>query len=298
MSGSDRGNRSKASLATKVAIAIGAAAIVGGITYGLFKQAGYQESANQQATDYAKYAAKKGREACVGLSRVEQVHCLAKEQAEYDLKTRDNHRDYDDLVAQRKSALWTFIMGVAALIGMGLSIVGVVLVKKTFDATKDSNEIAKKTAREQLRPYVYLEVECVTNDDKGKIGSYDDGDRVSIHVRNYGQTPAKSVSMDIACDVRRYDSSDYPPDFSGWRPIKFNDIPPLTNTWYWGFRLRGIRGKKRKIMTGDLALHIDGLISYDDAHGNSYETQFRMVSFGEKFQGRDFTMSYHGNRAT
>lgn len=142
MSRGDRGERPKANLAAWLAAAFGAALIIGGIAFGLFQQARYQESADHNAADYAKHAANKIGQSCVGLSAVKTTNCLEKEQTEYQLATRDNRRDYADLVAQRKSALWTFIMGAAALIGMGLSVVGVVLIKKTFDAAREGNEIA------------------------------------------------------------------------------------------------------------------------------------------------------------
>lgn len=58
---------------------------------------------------------------------------------------RENERDEYDLAAQRIMAWWTKVMGVAALIGMGISAVGVWLIKTTFDETRKANKIANKS---------------------------------------------------------------------------------------------------------------------------------------------------------
>jgi hypothetical protein len=60
---------------------------------------------------------------------------------------RENEREEQDLAAQKITAWWTKVMGIAALIGMGLSAVGVWLVKTTFDETKESNRIARQAAK-------------------------------------------------------------------------------------------------------------------------------------------------------
>ncbi len=128
-------------------------ALIGGIAgYGLFQQRAYQHQAEHEATDYAKHAAAQGKQSCIRLAAPEKAQCLIDAQAEYNLKTSDKRREYADLVAQRKSALWTFIMGLAALIGMALSAIGVILIKQTFDETKRTNRIAMKdNARATLR---------------------------------------------------------------------------------------------------------------------------------------------------
>jgi hypothetical protein len=85
------------------------------------------------------------------------------------------------------------IMGIAALIGMGLSAIGVWLVKTTFEETRKANSIARESMERQLRAYVGafdLRVE-----------GFRPGNRpvFSFKPTNTGQTPAYEV--EIHCGV-------------------------------------------------------------------------------------------------
>lgn len=142
-----RGARPKTRLAAWAALlGLGFASVAGLAGYGFVQQDVYVQEAQHKAADYAEYAAHQKQQACIRIAarEPEKEQCFADAQAEYELKTRDNRRDYDDLVAQRKSALWTAIMGMAALIGMALSAIGVFLVKQTFDETRRTNRIAMR----------------------------------------------------------------------------------------------------------------------------------------------------------
>jgi hypothetical protein len=169
-----------------VAALTGLIFLFSGIAYGLSEQSRRNEEAQHRASDYAKRAAYKIEQACVRIpAGREQAGCLKQAVAEYRLQADDNRRNYDDLIAQQTAALWTSIMGVAALIGMALSVVGVALVYTTFKETRKTNilnqresaratrraiasahesaktlavakeqtEVAKTTARRQLQPY-------------------------------------------------------------------------------------------------------------------------------------------------
>ena len=108
---------------------IWAAGVVGistalfGIAFGLAEQSRYLQKADEAASEYARYAAYQAYKPCRVVARPEVSKCLSDAKPEYEMKRRDNQRDYDDLFAQQKSALWAGIMGVAAIIGMILSIV-------------------------------------------------------------------------------------------------------------------------------------------------------------------------------
>jgi hypothetical protein len=130
-----------------VAALAGVALLLWGIAYGLTQQTIYEEDARNRSADYTRRAADQAQYACFNVVPSEKADCLRNAASEYRLKHRDNRRDYDDLTAQRKSALWTFIMGVAALIGMALSVVGVVLVWTTFRETREANVIARDAQR-------------------------------------------------------------------------------------------------------------------------------------------------------
>lgn len=95
----------------------------------------------------------------------------------------ENRRDEEDLGAQKISAWWAQVMGIAALIGMGLSALGVWLIKTTFNETQRANEIASDTMQRQLR--AYIKIEPTTGGPDDAPGFY-----VSLAVINSGQTPA------------------------------------------------------------------------------------------------------------
>jgi len=148
-----RGDRTKTGLIAGIVVAVLiAAAFIG---WGLCKTAEYEREANNQAREYAAYTDKKIRKACLSLPPVYQKDCAAEARHEQ----RNNERNEYDLVAQRKSALWAYIMGAAAVIGMGLSVIGVFLVWTTFDATRKANVIANDALDGQLRPWVNFDAE-------------------------------------------------------------------------------------------------------------------------------------------
>jgi hypothetical protein len=95
--------------------------------------------------------------------RIEQFCSSQKAEEECVTNTRqtenENRRNEEDLGAQKLSAWWAQVMAVAALVGMGLSAVGVWLVKTTFDETQKANEIAREAMERQLRAYV--SIDCV-----------------------------------------------------------------------------------------------------------------------------------------
>ena len=129
----------------KVRLALGlllAVLLCGGwISYGLLESANYERESAAKADNYARYTSDKVAESCVSISPLERVKCL--QEAE-DAKSEYEYNQAD-LVAQRQSALWAYIMAAAAIIGMGLSVIGVWLVWTTFRETKRSADSAGAT---------------------------------------------------------------------------------------------------------------------------------------------------------
>jgi len=139
MHGSDRGDVTKAGLAAGIAIAVlVSTAFIG---WGLSKSAEYQRQSDYQASEYSAYTYDKVGQSCIGMSIVDKAECI--EKARHERRTYE--RDEQDLVAQRQSALWAYIMGAAAVIGMGLSVIGVFLVWTTFRETRRTAKAAEDT---------------------------------------------------------------------------------------------------------------------------------------------------------
>ncbi|MFM6932804.1 MAG: hypothetical protein ACKOUT_11245 [Novosphingobium sp.] len=144
MSGSDWIKRPSARLAGGLIVAILAGSVI--LAYGHSESAEYERQADAKSGEYARYTSKKVTQTCLGLVAVERARCFydaANAQAEYEY-------NQSDLVAQRQSALWGYIMAFAAVIGMVLSAVGVWLVWTTFRATKEANEISQDHQRARI----------------------------------------------------------------------------------------------------------------------------------------------------
>lgn len=137
MPGSDGDNTTKTRL---IPASLTAAVIVLLFTaWGCWTQLGYHEQAANQSAQYERWAKNEIRGGCPSFAGLNKTQCAyqAKQAAQ------ENKRNEYDLYAQRTSALWAGIMAVAALVGIGLSGVGVYLVFTTFKATRDSADLAR-----------------------------------------------------------------------------------------------------------------------------------------------------------
>jgi hypothetical protein len=140
MSRSDWGQLAKVGLvglAILVAIALGSY-VVGD---GLSRDAIYERQADEHSREYAADSNNQIRQRCLALGGAAKAECVQEERHKY----RSDRRDELDLVAQRKSANWAFVMGGAAVLGMVLSAIGVVLVWITFRATRRAADSAGNT---------------------------------------------------------------------------------------------------------------------------------------------------------
>lgn len=149
--GISRGKRTKIGLIVSLLLALAICASF--IGYGLWEGAKYERQANNHSSENAKYTHDKIAQSCIGITRIEAIRCR------YDAleAQREYKHNQRDLIAQRQSALWAYIMGAAAVIGIALSAVGVWLVKTTFDETRKANEIALTSVKQQIRPYLVAE---------------------------------------------------------------------------------------------------------------------------------------------
>jgi hypothetical protein len=165
-----------------------------GIGWGLLESSKYQREADNHARQYAEYTRDYVGQSCVAMSPLRKADCLD--------DARDKRRAYErneqDLVAQRQSALWAYIMAAAAVIGVGLSAVGVWLVYATFRETKGATTVANETLahtqetdRQLLRPWVSAKIiprEVVANGNGVKV-------RFDVVCQNHGDTVARNFKV-------------------------------------------------------------------------------------------------------
>lgn len=165
------------------------------IGWGLLKSAEYGRQADDKRAEYSEYTREKVTQACIRTPLIERLKCVDEA---FEAKREYEANQYD-LEAQRKSALWAYIMGAAAVIGMALSAVGVWLVKTTFEETRKANHIAGDIGFKQLRAYVT--VENAIQSDASFTGDNDGFLPVCLTLHNSGSTPATDVRVNLRKNV-------------------------------------------------------------------------------------------------
>lgn len=193
-----RGNRSKRVAAIAAAGVVGV--IIAGIVigWGALRQSEYNREANERSNEYTVHTYNPERDACVRLPIRDQPNCIA----DADRKAREHERGEHELVAQKTSALWTSIMGGAAILGMILSAIGIFLVyttfqetRKTTQAAKEGNRIARDIGRAQTRAYITCS--------KSTYAITKDELRVHLVLENLGQSPALNVSVELGFTIHK-----------------------------------------------------------------------------------------------
>ena len=159
----------------------------------LSRDADYQWESDDNSREYAANTEQEIRQSCLPLAEPDKSNCIAKQRHEY----RKDQREERDLVAQRKSANWAYIMGAAAVVGMGLSAVGVILVWATFRETQLTAKIANEALqheREINRPWLEMKVR-----QNAQFGLGEDGTSHTVQVEteatNHGNSPAIAATI-------------------------------------------------------------------------------------------------------
>jgi hypothetical protein len=137
-----------------VFVTIAGLAIVAAFMFFLVKDlstvdSSYSHTAADAAIKYERDAKAYIKERCFTTPGLAEKDCASKAEE----TAREGQRKEQDLAAQNITAWWTKVMGIAALIGMALSAIGVWLVKTTFDETRK----ATKSAQINSEAYIWNE---------------------------------------------------------------------------------------------------------------------------------------------
>ena len=148
-----------------------------------------QSEATDRSHEYGKDADSYVERRCEGLAATASEDCTR----QTDQAARENQRVELDIAAQRMTAWWTQVMGVAALMGMALSAIGVWLVWTTFRETKAANEIAKEGQR------AWLYIESIEARQYGVIvtGKLQIFTNVTLRIKNSGLSSAVNVDRRV-----------------------------------------------------------------------------------------------------
>jgi hypothetical protein len=187
MSDGHGSKRSSDGLISASIVAVALLAVAGlSIFWGYSKQVEYYRNADQNSSEYTRNTYAPEADRCIILPRESQSDCIA----EASNKERTYRRDEQDLAAQKTSAVWAYLMGSAALIGMILSAFGVFLVWRTFSATRESNLITREIGEAQVRAYIRVSIQGIGD---GAVIQNETCPAFELKMDNVGQTPAYKV---------------------------------------------------------------------------------------------------------
>ncbi len=259
------------------AIALAALAAIGLLTfsYSQYREAAAVQSlierqASNQTQIEGEAARREGQRCTEIIPTTERIDC------EYRAKEggKASRRAIRDLEAQKVMALWTRYMGLAAIIGTAVGVIGIGLVFVTFYEARKANRIARESNERQLRAYLAV--------DDASIGLHPEEGEIVLQIRlkNCGQTPAYKACIMGESYVAPYplkEERPFLPVDEGW-----------TTTIGPGLEL----GCAKRIFTDDVAyaveeakarrsaLYIQGVCQYEDAFGEKRETYFRYAFAG------------------
>lgn len=173
------------------------------LTYLGLRETNRLQRANDAAVDYraqeyAERAQIEVRRKCRGIEPVAVPQCRYEITEPY----REAERGERGLQAQQTMAIWTRMMGMAGVIGMGVGLFGLFLIFTTFRETRraaraglQANKIAERNFTAQTRAYV--------NVDSIYIQEFlpNVAPRLVIKYTNRGQTPAYNFIVKLSASI-------------------------------------------------------------------------------------------------
>lgn len=265
---------------------------------GGYVQSRYYQQAADQTAKHKRWAKNEMRSGCPSFANLSEAQCTY----QATQAAQESERAEYDLYAQRTSALWAAVMAFAALLGIGLSGVGVYLVWTTFQETKRGADLAKSSldytkmiTQRQVEAIVYFagaEYQDKPEEDVFDLSSFG---IVTFSLQNFGKTIAYNVEATI--DILA-------PDFDGTGQLvlaeeKFGrEFYPAGRTREYKIEFRWPTGLKKKIVSSYQPIEIAFSIIYqlDSGEGELHaDHEGSMLAFltGESSRA-DFIPPYKG----
>lgn len=156
--------------------------------------------------------------------------------------------------------------------------------------------LSGQTANTQLRPYVYVASESI--EIGSTVGLISNIGKASVTIQNYGQTPAKNVTLQARCFIGGHWTDDFPAELDDVALIHIDDMPPGFHRTKDVYYVTGIVAAQAEIRNAQATIFFEGLISYTDAAGQACQTRFRRACMGDDLHRGAFITTGHGNGAT
>ncbi|MBB5685647.1 hypothetical protein FHS49_001655 [Sphingobium boeckii] len=168
---------------------------------------------------------------------------------------------------------------------------------RAAQAASEGNQIAREAMQKQLRPYVYLEDLHVSITHLLSYDALADCGTVEIVIKNYGQSPAKDVSMVAQVILGGYWSDRPGVDLQSAARINFADIPSGAVRRQGGYSALDIKRAHQQLTDATASIFVEGQIRYTDAFGNTYWTNFQRALTGEDYHTGPSAITPHWNQA-
>jgi hypothetical protein len=253
----------------------------------------------QQAYQANRAEQPSGREQSQFRSQRAWMPCLV-ERAIANAETSDGtQHEQRDLMAQESSALWGFWIAVIALFQLVATAIGLVLIKRTLDATReavqeagDATEAARQAVSEtsrvgeaQTRAYLSV-VQASFHVNRPTRPTEALAFELALKFNNSGGTPAVNVSYFCEARLSTWKGSEDPPNFGivPFQQFVTNKPPGKTSEVHatcFGVAPRWSEyiAASEKV-TGDTpfgqmpTLIICGVVFYEDVFGKTFRSQF------------------------
>lgn len=238
---------------------------------------------------------------------VEVVEDQTEAEARNRREAEADQREIDDLRAQQGMNEATQAMNdatqrmaVYSLYSTGLIFVGTVALIATLYLTNKTIVVTRQVGQQQTRAYVYPSfIGFFDAEEIGVEGLPADWATVAIHIKNYGQSPAKQARAVMSREVWNFpppqkDRKPLPlPDFAEDR----SDMPPGNESENrLDFTLS--EAERERIEDGISALYVFGRVEYLDTFNDPHFTNFLLYSTGEDFLTGKFRTLSFGNEAS
>jgi hypothetical protein len=172
------------------------------------------------------------------------------------------------------------------------------IAQQNADAAAAQVNISEDTSHRQLRPYVYLANCRVTYHHMPGFDIVGDSAEVVLYFQNFGQTPAKDVTLKAKAFVSGMWNEKFKTDLRDIVEVALGDMPPSFIKDQPGYTVLGLKSAHEFITNGTQSVFVEGLLKYQDGTGKHFETQFRLASTGDDYFHERFQVAPFGTRAT
>ncbi len=170
-----------------------------------------------------------------------------------------------------------------------------IAAERAADATAASVDLARDTAKRQLRAYVTVNGVIRTKDPGDLDGA---GFAVLVDIKNSGQTPALDSLQWARIEIKEFPLETQLPIHCLENPTKGILPPEAKNLQFPTFTRALTIIEENAILANHTAIYVYGEVEYLDVFGERHLTQFRFRCNGQGFPLGMFKPDGEGNNAT